>query len=622
MWRGSILLFTLLATLVGYADSSCELISLPKCACQYPTAKRYEIDCQYSGLSSVPSKRNHTLQEGDVSGNFSHNTITSIPDYYFLFMKHFDILDFSSNRITKLNKNTFAGLETRLTNLDMSKNQIGSVPQLALKDFIRLNNLDLSGNKITSPCFIHTADVITLSYAGNGIANLKDQCFGDSTRVESLDLSDNRIITVGPEAFEGMQSLKSLDLGFNKLTNLDKGLESLIPLSNFEYLSLRGNRLQYLRSLCKVVLNRISVIDVSYNELKDIQKYCFQAYSSISPKSATLTLNFEHNRLTSLAGAAFAGLNDKLTHLLLNHNMIADINVNTFKDLEKLVILNLNNNQISSLEFLRNWDENVLEELSIANNLIESLSPGVFNLMIRLTKLSLDGNLLVNIESSAFHGMTILNDLSVEYNLLTNIADKAFNGLDMLKKLSLTGNALVTLKNCSFSNLDRLVQFHFEDNLLLCDCDLLWLLEFAADIKGRGIRDASIIAPVLEDYCHYPKSVDGRYMANVVSENCQTLNTNDCFGLHVKHSGLVDGTLNVTWSWNVQAAASSVKLVYLSQTEVETGTIVYNASVTTIQQPITLPVVQQEQIYKVGIYYKTCFIYLLSHKTTYSNKTK
>lgn len=595
-----ILQLAVVVAIVGYVHSSCDLIGLPKCECRYPRSKRYEVDCHARGFSKLPGQVNYTLQEGDATGNFSYNSISEIPNFYFLYMKHFDILDFTSNSISKLEENSLTGLKTILTSLNLSKNRLSSIPPMALRYYIRLKMLDLSGNKVSSPCQIHTADVMTYSLAYNGITQLPDQCFKDSTKVQTLDLTGNRITSIGSEAFRGMDLLVTLSLADNQLSDLGNGLHSLISLDKFESLSLRGNQIKYLSSVCRYVLPYIHSIDFGYNRLLDIQQFCFKPYSTAGHVSS-LFLNFEHNHLTSLAGFVFTGLEERLTQLKLNHNQISEVNVNAFKSLEKLRLLNMDNNRITSLEFLRDWEDNTLQEFSINNNLVRELSPRVFSKMLRLTKLSLDGNLLLSIESSAFMGMSVLNDLSIRYNLITNLADGAFMGLGQLKKLGLSGNALVTLKNCTFANLDRLVQFHFEDNLLHCDCDLLWLMEFNAVISGRGVLDKNIAEPVLEDYCHYPDSIKGMYMVNAVSINCRKqMSTNACFGLNLAYDDAEVGeAMNVSWKWDSASGRSFVKSIQLSQLDVETNEVVYNNTVTATVQPITMPVLQRNTVYKV-----------------------
>lgn len=593
------LLLSLLVTLGLWATvyASCDLISLSKCKCDHPKNKRYDIDCHSAGLTSLPGKVNYSLPaEVDVTGNFSYNAIKSIPDFYFLHMTHFEVIDFTSNSISELHKNSLKGLETKLTKLILSRNRIRSVEPTALQKYIRLNDLDLSRNRISSPCGIHTADVITYSLANNGITSLGAQCFPDSQKVEYLDLSGNKISSISGLAFQDMGILKSLNLADNVLSDLGGGLNSLTTIDSFESLSLRGNNLQFISSICPYILPNIKIIDFGYNKLKDIRKYCFSAYAKLNG-GPPMTLNFEHNRISALAASTFAGLDDRVAVLLLNHNYIAKINVNTFRGLNKLTKLDLSDNQIDNLEFLRHWDDNSLQEFTVANNLLTDLSPKVFKKMIKLTKLSIDGNLLLSIEANAFEGMFLLTDFSARYNLLTNIEGGAFNGLGELKKLAISGNALVTLKNCTFASLDRLIQFHFEDNLLHCDCDLLWLLDFMPMINTRGVPDDAISAPILYDYCQTPKVEANEFVDNAVSLRCPKELTDSCFGLKVSYDEPLDGQLNVTFTWT--SGKSVLKSVVMSQLDTETDIVVFNTS-NVRSLPVTFPLVEEDKIYKVS----------------------
>ncbi|XP_067930856.1 leucine-rich repeat-containing protein 15-like [Watersipora subatra] len=600
MWQRKGMLLVVLLAAISSVHSSCDQISLSGCSCEHPKDRSYEIDCHSKGLSAMPAKVNVTLSDGYASGNFSFNSIESIPSYYFLFMSYFEALDFTANRLAELNQNSFAGLEARLKTLILKQNRLSSIPATALRKYIRLNYLDLSFNKLASSCQIHTADIETYVLASNDIKTIPDNCFSESANVQSLDLSRNEISSVGEYAFDGMTRLKSLDLGYNQLTDLGLGFRSLSGIDSFEVLSLRGNSMVFLGSICKTYLPNIKVIDLSYNELIDIRKYCFTPYAQ-SVTGPKIFLNFEHNMVEALAGSAFAGLSDRLTRLQLNNNHISEVNVNTFKDLRSLAILNLDNNAIDNLEFLRNWEGNSLLELSIANNLITRLAPSVFRTMVKLTKLSLDGNLLTTVESAAFNGMFVLDDLSLNYNLLTNLEDGAFSGLDQLRKLRLTGNALVTLKNCTFFNLDRLVLFHYDDNLLLCDCDLLWLLPFRSAIDRRGIPDRNTDEPVLDDKCHYPEEYAGRDMVNMVSYKCSVETTNACFGLSVSYDDPVEQAMNVSREWNTDRADGEVSSIILTQTEVKTNTTIYNESQTNALPPYLLSSIEDDTIYKICV---------------------
>ena len=208
MTRQTIVLLLSLLVAIDFASSSCDIIALAKCDCRYPRSKRFELGCESLGLTTMPPKVNYTLTDGFAEGNFSLNQIKSIPDFYFYSMRHFDILDFTGNRLREISDLTFRGLETRLSSLNLSDNRINSISPQTFREYIRLKDLDLSRNYLKDPCFLHTADVVQFSLAGNGIQRLKDQCFADSTKVSKLDLSKNKISFIEDEAFAGLESLQ------------------------------------------------------------------------------------------------------------------------------------------------------------------------------------------------------------------------------------------------------------------------------------------------------------------------------------------------------------------------------------------------------------------------------
>lgn len=528
----------LLGFLFSGVLSNCGFIGLQKCTCKYPSTKRYEILCMNAGLKSLPPKVNHTLSEGEAVGNFSHNSISNIPDFYFVFMRHFDSLDFSYNSIKSLNPNTLNGLETRLHTLLLKDNEIDNVAPLTFKAYTRLNILDLGGNKVKSPCGINLADIVTCSFADNGITSLNDQCFPDAQEVKQLDLSNNAISKIHESAFQGMSKLQHLNLNGNSLSDISNGFQSLAEIEGFESLSIRGNGITDLEPYCKYFWKNMKVLDFGYNKLMSTRPYCFSTYSKKNgEEQVPLELNFEHNQITRINWAAFKGLEDKLSILRANNNKISSIGLTTFTGQAKLSIVYLNNNQISDLGFLKEWNGNLLTELYLDNNELSELPVGIFSKLLLLTKLSLNGNKLVSLEANTFIGMPSILDLSLNNNLLTNLQTRAFSGINQLKRLKLNQNSLVTLKNCTFSNLDSLIEFHFADNLLHCDCDLLWLLEYMAKINVRGVPDKTVVQPVIDDYCHYPNSSRDLSLGNAVSSQCSpSSKAMGCFDLNLNIS--------------------------------------------------------------------------------------
>ena len=579
---------------------SCDLMTLQPCACSYHSARRYEMDCQNSGLSQLPDNVNYTVAEGYAVGNFSYNQIGNIPDHYFKVSRHYDNLDFSHNRIKKLGPNTFSGLLSVLHTLNISDNAISVVPVETFKGYSRLEDLDLSGNDIKSPCQIEIPYVERLSLARNGIKNLDDNCFQKAFKVTNMDLSENTISHIQPQTFAGMTLLKELNLDYNKLADVDTGFEALVTITAFESLSMRGNGMRFLNSLCGYTWPNIRHLDFGHNSLEDIRQYCFKPYHNTNPSDGPnpLYLSFEHNVLTVITSSAFKGLESRLAHLRLNNNRIRVIDISSFRGMSKLAELYLQSNELDSLEVLRGWEGNVLRELDVSFNLITSLSPGVFTSMRQLVKVSLNANRLLALQPAAFTGMTSLLDLSLNYNYLANMADSAFSGIEQLERLRLSGNSLVTLKNCTFAPLTKLVEFHFDDNMLHCDCDLLWLLEFWADINQRGVADASVSKPIDEDQCYYPLSLRGEAMANEVSAMCTVQEKTSCFGVTAVVASAGSKKGNLTWSWASQAV--SARSLRYTQLDVEADRLVADEELQTADTMIELKELNPDLVYKVN----------------------
>uniref|UniRef100_V9GWR0 Peroxidasin n=1 Tax=Lumbricus terrestris TaxID=6398 RepID=V9GWR0_LUMTE len=145
------------------------------------------------------------------------------------------------------------------------------------------------------------------------------------------------------------------------------------------------------------------------------------------------------------------------TDLDLRFNRILEIPPGTFRNLRNLNTLLLNNNQLTKLE----------------NGAFEGLS--------KLRYLYLYKNQISEIESQVFHGLGDLEQLYVHFNELEILQPGTFNGLPLLERLFLHNNRLKRLPQGIFSNLKALRRLRLDSNALVCDCEMLWLMDMLKD---------------------------------------------------------------------------------------------------------------------------------------------
>ena len=113
-------------------------------------------------------------------------------------------LDLSANQLSTLPENLFAR-QSRLKYLDLPANQLGTLPENLFDGLTELTRLDLSANQL---------------------GTLLENLFDGLTELTRLDLSANQLGTVDENLFAGLTALESLDLSANQLGSLPDGLFS------------------------------------------------------------------------------------------------------------------------------------------------------------------------------------------------------------------------------------------------------------------------------------------------------------------------------------------------------------------------------------------------------------
>ncbi|XP_076171397.1 peroxidasin [Ptiloglossa arizonensis] len=160
-----------------------------------------------------------------------------------------------------------------------------------------------------------------------------------------------------------------------------------------------------------------------------------------------------------------------------------------------------------------------LHTLLLNDNHIRHLMPRTFEGATNLKILYLYKNRLERISPGAFAGLPHLEQLYLQYNHLREIERGTFNDLPALERLFLHSNMLHRLPADAFHNVGPMTRLRLDSNALVCDCDMVWLLqrlqnkpaEMAAvcqsptEMKGR-----SLTAMSPDDFhCTKPRIMNG-----------------------------------------------------------------------------------------------------------------
>lgn len=117
-------------------------------------------------------------------------------------------------------------------------------------------------------------------------------------------------------------------------------------------------------------------------------------------------------------------------------------------------------------------------------------------------------NLISNVELGAFWGLSALKRLDLSSNKISCLNGEMFRGLSNLIRLNISGNLFSTLSEGIFKDLQMLKYVEFQTDYLLCDCNLLWVIQW---IKTKNVT-------VRETKCAFPKSLQRQLVMSVKKE--------------------------------------------------------------------------------------------------------
>ncbi|CAL8313242.1 unnamed protein product [Lota lota] len=150
------------------------------------------------------------------------------------------------NFVTGIKRKDFANM-TRLVDLTLSRNTIGSIAPHAFKDLENLRALHLDSNRLTrltNDTFSGMSKLHHLILNNNQLMHIHSGAFNDLTALEELDLSYNNLEGAPWVAIQRMSSLHTLNMDHNMLSHIPEGTFS--GLQKLKRLDVTSNKLQKL----------------------------------------------------------------------------------------------------------------------------------------------------------------------------------------------------------------------------------------------------------------------------------------------------------------------------------------------------------------------------------------
>ncbi|XP_045123906.1 chaoptin-like [Portunus trituberculatus] len=471
----------------------------------------------FKAISSVPSLQTLNLARNRISLTFDvlytgslsmdtlvldFNQIETLPPYSFQNFGTVNRTSLRGNPLTHINDdafkdakikelylhdsdlwsisdNAFRGLESTLQTLDLSYNNLSSIPSQAIDNLASLRSLSISNNKLSlDPTEAFNGFRYTLQYLNLlgdnmgsipmdklkemrnvrtlGLSTLPDTSLskkdfkGFGPAVEKLYLMKNGITGVSANAFEHVPGVKILDLSNNRIGSFDNeafaniggGLEELRLSSGLSMSQLPPQPMQYLITLRE--------LDLSNNALTKVSGECFRYMRNLH------TLNMQDNKIDHLTRNHFQGnFHPYLESIQLSFNSISKIEPTTFHDYKNLKYLYLDDNQITTIERSGFSNLEKLEHLDLEGNNIRTLGYEAFQNMPKLRYLDLSFNEMDNLNLDAFDQVGTLSTLTI---------DASHNRIPFLKLNGSMWNSYASIKMIDFShnNISWISRDYFE----------------------------------------------------------------------------------------------------------------------------------------------------------------
>ncbi|KAG5329266.1 PXDN protein, partial [Acromyrmex charruanus] len=173
-----------------------------------------------------------------------------------------------------------------------------------------------------------------------------------------------------------------------------------------------------------------------------------------------------------------------------------------------VTVLDLRFNSIAEVRGGSFHGHNQLHTLLLNDNHIRRLPAGTFEGAPNLRILYLYKNRIEHIAPGAFAGLPRLEQLYLHHNHLREIRPGTFNNLPALERLFLHSNKLHRLPANAFVNVGPMTRLRLDSNALICDCNLVWLVE---RLQDKPTEMAAI--------CQSPHEMKGRSLTTMLPED-------------------------------------------------------------------------------------------------------
>ncbi|KAL3848110.1 hypothetical protein ACJMK2_018989 [Sinanodonta woodiana] len=327
------------------------------------------------------------------------------------------------------------------------------------------------------PEFPKSAVVLNLCH--NNLKVLRNGSFSNNSKLRTLLLASNYIQVIEMDAFRGLEKLVKLVLDRNRLplsaTLFQNGV--FLPLTELSNLSMRninkGIRDNFKSFLPKFRLfnNSVATLDVSRNT-------SFKWTRDIKGLNKLKVLDWSYNQCTKIDKDFFQNFNT-LESLLISHNVLDSL---IMKDVEGKLLRNLT----------------FVKQLDISHNSIKFIPSKFFQGLSSLEILKVSNNRLLTADFEIDHMKKLLH-LDFRVNLLTSIPANMLRHLDDIK----SNNISIYLENnplkCDCDSVHFLNWINNEKNQITFVNSDKTTCKFNG--ISRSVRDIRLVINALDKHC-------------------------------------------------------------------------------------------------------------------------
>lgn len=279
------------------------------------------IDC---ALVEIEAKAFNGLESYLQRLDLSYNNLTSLPDNLFDKFDHLTTLLLHENALTFDPEKVLGDFRSTIQTLNFAGEKMGSIPVKRINNIRNLRSLGLSS----------TGDRVSANdFEGFGAA------------LEHLSLSKNKLKTISANAFHHVPGLKSLDLSENRISKIEPDTFLDVAASLTSLNMANGQAITTLPSEPFKKLTSVRSVDFSNNRIGKVPADFFHSMKELR------SINLQDNSIGQIPQHMFdAEHTPHLTSLSLSFNFIESVEAQSFVDLASLKKLDLEDNKITTIK--------------------------------------------------------------------------------------------------------------------------------------------------------------------------------------------------------------------------------------------------------------------------------